>query len=253
MKVVILEDEPLAAEKLQRYLIKCDPKIEVLNVLDSLENAVEWIGENNALVDLYFMDVQLIDGLSFELFNRVSVNKPVIFTTAFDEYAIDAFKVNSIDYLLKPITFTDLSKSLKKLKSLKQQFGTNADLKPVIEKIANKKYKDRFLIRIGNHIRSVLTQNILAFSAEGRDVSLINAEGKEYPIEYTIESLIELLDPKQFYRVNRGCIVALDAITDVMVFSNRRLKLQLKKEFGREIIVSREKVGEFKLWFEGIQ
>lgn len=251
MKVAILEDEPLAAEKLKRYLNKCDTSIEVLTVLDSLESAIPWIQANNDEVELYFMDVQLTDGLSFEVFDSVSINKPVIFTTAFDEYAIDAFKVNSIDYLLKPITFTDLSKSLKKLKSLRKQFSNANTMAPTIAKLAQKGYKDRFLIRIGNHLRSVNISEVLAFYAEGRDVCLINTEGKEYPVEYTIESLKDLLDPKTFFRVNRSFLVALGAITDVVVYSNRRLKLQLRNNVDKEIVVSREKVADFKKWFEG--
>lgn len=251
MNVAILEDEPLAAEKLKRYLAKCDTTIEVLQVLDSLETALPWIEENNSRVDLYFMDVQLTDGLSFELFSNLPINKPVIFTTAFDEFAIDAFKVNSIDYLLKPITFTDLSRSLKKLKSLEKQFSNPEQIAPTIAKMAKKTFKDRFLVRIGNHLRSVMTENILAFYAEGRDVCLITPEGKEYPVEYTIESLKELLDPKAFFRVNRSYLVSIKAISDVVVYSNRRLKLTLTNTPNREIVVSREKVADFKKWFEG--
>lgn len=251
MKVAILEDEPLAAEKLKRYLNKCDPGIEILTVLDALETALPWIQENNDQVDLYFMDVQLTDGLSFELFSNFSINKPVVFTTAFDEFAIDAFKVNSIDYLLKPITFTDLSRALKKLKSLEQQFVRTEQLAPTIAKMAKRTYKDRFLVRIGNHLRSVMTTDILGFYAEGRDVCIITNEGKEYPVEYTIESLKELLDPKEFFRVNRSYLVSLKAIADVVVYSNRRLKLSLRDANTRDIVVSREKVADFKKWFEG--
>lgn len=241
----------MAAEKLSRYLVKCDEHIEVLQVLDSLETAIDWIKVNSTKVDLYFMDVQLADGLSFEIFDAVPINKPVIFTTAYDEFAIDAFKVNSIDYLLKPVTFTDLSKALKKLKSMRRQFSNANLVAPVIKDFTKKTYKNRFLVRIGNHIRSVAVQDILAFRAEGRDVSLINKEGKEYPIDYTIESLMELLDAKKFFRVNRGIIVALEAITDVLVYSNRRLKLSLNRSLDRDIVVSREKVAEFKQWFGG--
>jgi len=251
MKVAILEDEPLAAEKLKRYLTKCDAAIEILHVLDSLETALPWIGEHNHQVDLYFMDVQLTDGLSFELFSTMSINKPVIFTTAFDEYAIDAFKVNSIDYLLKPITFTDLSRSLKKLKSLEKQFSNTEQMGATIAKMAKKTFKDRFLVRIGNHLRSIMTHDILAFYAEGRDVCLITKEGKEYPVEYTIEALKDLLDAQEFFRVNRSHLVAFQAISDVVVYSNRRLKLTLKNAMDTEIVVSREKVAEFKRWFEG--
>ena len=251
MNVAILEDEPLAAEKLKRYLAKCDPNIVVLNVLDSLETALPWIESNNAQVDLYFMDVQLTDGLSFELFSSTTITKPVIFTTAFDEFAIDAFKVNSIDYLLKPVTFTDLSRSLKKLRAMEQQFSKTEQLAPTIAKMAQRSYKDRFMVRVGMHLRSIMTDTILAFYAEGRDVCLITPEGKEYPVEYTIEALRELLDPKSFFRVNRSYLVSLNAISDVVVYSNRRLKLSLSDGKKRDIIVSREKVGDFKKWFEG--
>ena len=251
MKVVLLEDEPLAAEKLKRYLEKCDASIDVLTVLDSLESAVPWIKEHAAGVDLFFMDVQLTDGLSFELFDQVTINKPVIFTTAFDEFAIDAFKVNSIDYLLKPITFTDLSRALKKLKRLEQQFANPTEIGPTISKLAQKQYKDRFMIRIGNHLRAVLTTDIMAFHAEGRDVSLITHNGKEYPVEYTIEALTELLNPTKYFRVNRSFLVSLHAITDVVVYSNRRLKLSLSTALSQDIVVSREKVADFKRWFEG--
>ena len=252
MKVAIIEDEPLAAQKLQRYLGKCDPNIVVLRVLENLQEAIPWIKEHQQEVELFFMDVQLADGLSFEIFDSVNINVPVIFTTAYDEFAIDAFKVNSIDYLLKPITFTDLSKSLKKLNALRKQFSGKSSIGPIISGFSKKKYKDRFLVRIGNHIRSVMVEELIAFQAEGRDVSLINLEGKEYPVEYTIESLKEVLDPKHFFRVNRGTIVRLDAIQDVVVYSNRRLKLTLKKPTPAEIVVSREKVSEFKKWFGGL-
>ncbi len=251
MKVVIIEDEPLAAEKLQRYLQKFNEEIEVLCTLDSLKSAIPWIAKNKNEVDLFFMDVQLSDGLSFEIFSNEEIDKPVIFTTAFDEFAVDAFKVNSIDYLLKPITFTDLSKALKKLKRLQQQFSRPQKFAAAIEKLSNKSYKDRFLVSIGNHIRSIPVNDISAFQAEGRDVSLFTLEGKEYLIEYKLEALKELLDPKQFFRVNRSFIVALNTINDVTVYSNRRLKLILKHRMDGEIIVSREKVGDFKKWFAG--
>ena len=251
MNAVIIEDEPLAAEKLSRYLNKCDSSIQIVQVLDTLQTAITWISNNTTEIDLYFMDVQLPDGLSFELFEVVTIDKPVIFTTAFDEFAIDAFKVNSIDYLLKPITFTDLSRALKKLKRMEAQFSKGVDLAPIVGQMAKKTFKDRFLVRIGNHLRSVLTSEVLLFYAEGRDVALVNHAGKEYPVEYTIASLEELLDPKAFFRVNRSHIVALKAITDVVVYSNRRLKLSLENNAHDGIVVSREKVAEFKEWFGG--
>ena len=252
MKVAIIEDEPLATDKLERYLLKYSEEIEVMCALPSIEKALPWIAENQNEVDLFFMDIQLTDGLSFEIFSKIAVKKPVIFTTAYDEFAIDAFKVNSIDYLLKPITFTDLSKALEKLKSLKVQFSTGKELTPIVKQLAKKTYKDRFLVRMGNHIHSIPSDSIAYFFAEGRDVYLFRSNGKKYLIEYTLESLEELLDPRQFFRANRSFLVKLNAIEDVVVYANRRLKLTLNPKIESETIVSREKVTAFKHWFEGI-
>lgn len=252
MRIAIIEDEPLAAEKLERYLLKYSEEIEILATLPSLESAIPWIEEHQKKVDLFFMDIQLTDGLSFEIFTKVPVQKPVVFTTAFDEFAIDAFKVNSIDYLMKPIMFTDLSRALQKLKSFKAQFSNPIELAPVIQKLKEKSHKDRFLVRMGNHINSVLSNSINAFFAEGRDAYLITDQGKKYIIEYKLEALEELLDPKLFFRVNRTFIVNINAIRDVTVYANRRLKLVLSSKLDKEVIISREKVADFKKWFEGL-
>lgn len=252
MNVVLIEDEPLAAEKLQRYLMKLNGNIDVLTVLTSLETAIPWIREHQEAVDLFFMDVQLSDGLSFELFGHVQVKKPVIFTTAFDEFAIDAFKVNSVDYLLKPVTFTDLTKAMAKLQSMRDEFSRPLDLGELASQLGKRSYKDRFVVRIGNHIRSVPTTDIAYFYAEGRDVFLKRNNGKTYLIEYTLETLQGLLDPKRFHRINRSFIVGIHAIEDVVVYANRRLKLHLQPKMVAEIVVSREKVPRFKQWFEGI-
>ncbi len=251
MKVAILEDEPLAAEKLERYLRKYSESIEIIGRFDSLETAKPWISEHQNEVDLFFMDVQLTDGLSFEIFTEIQVKKPVIFTTAFDEFALDAFRVNSIDYLLKPITFTDLSRALQKLRSMKEQLSGGNITAPVVAQLQKKTYKDRFLVSLGNHIHSITAGEIVAFYADGRDAYLKSSAGRTYIIEYKIESLQDLLDPRQFFRVNRGVIVNINAISDVVVYSNRRLKLTLISKLDKEVIVSREKVSQFKQWFEG--
>ncbi len=251
MKVVIIEDEPLAVEKLERYLLKHNGNIEVIKTLGSLKESIPWITEHKSLVDLFFMDVQLSDGLSFEIFSEIVINKPIIFTTAFDEFAVDAFKVNSIDYLLKPITFTALSQALKKLDNLQKQFSNIENNAPLLKQLTQKTFKDRFLIKVGNHIKSIPSTVIIAFYAEGRDVSLFTNKGKEYLIDYKLEALEELLNPKLFFRVNRGFIVSLQAISVVTVYSNRRLKLALNPVIEKDIIVSREKVSDFKKWFEG--
>lgn len=252
MKVLIIEDEKLAAEKLERYLSKYNGEIEVLAQLPSVGESIEWLTQNQSELDLIFMDIQLTDGLSFEIFHSVTITRPIIFTTAYDEYAIDAFKVNSIDYLLKPISFMDLSKALKKLEGLKKQLNPPDNLNAAIRQISQKStYKDRFLVKRGNHIQSIPTTDIILFYAEGRTAFLLTGEGKKYIIEYKLEDLESMLDPKTFYRVNRSFIVSIQGIQDILMYSNSRLKITLEVDIDKEIIVSREKVKRFKGWLEG--
>lgn len=175
MRIVIIEDESLAADKLERYILKYDADALILNKIPSISDAVFWF-QNNQDYDVVFMDIQLTDGLSFEIFNQVPINKPIIFTTAFDEFAIDAFKVNSIDYILKPITFTDVSKAMGKLKKMQHVFSGNSHVENAVKELSEKKTKDRFLVRLGNHIHSIKTEEISLFYAEGRTVYLITNE-----------------------------------------------------------------------------
>jgi two-component system, LytTR family, response regulator len=255
MKVIIVEDEVPAAEKLERYLQKYDNAIQVMARFDSVSATVQWLTQNQDSIDLIFMDIQLIDGLSFQIFQQVQVRKPVIFTTAFNEYALDAFKVNSIDYLLKPITFTDLSTSLKKLENLRQQFNFNKDQQEQVQlvfgSIISREYKNRFMVKLGEHIRSITADQISLFFADGRDVYLVTTQNRKFIIDYTLEGLEEILNPSVFFRLNRTFILNINSIKDVLVYSNSRLKITLNQEFDKEIIVSREKVGEFKEWFDG--
>ena len=251
MRAVIIEDESLAADKLTRYLLKYDANVLILSKLSSISDAVFWF-QNNEDYDVVFMDIQLTDGLSFEIFNQVQIAKPIIFTTAFDEYAIDAFKVNSIDYILKPITFTDVSKAMGKLKKLQSVFSGNDHVHTAVKEITEKKTKDRFLVRLGNHIHSIKTSEISLFYAEGRTVYLITKEKKKYILDYKLESLEEVLSSSDFYRVNRTFIVNISDIKDVLVYSNSRLKITSNVFNEKDIIVSREKVAAFKQWFEGI-
>lgn len=255
MKVLIIEDEIPAAEKLQRYLIKFDPAIEVLAHLTNVKDSVNWLKENQDIIDLIFMDIQLLDGLSFQIFQQVQVRKPVIFITAFNEFALDAFKVNSIDYLLKPITFTDLSNSLKKLETLREQLQWNKQkteqLQEVFATSKTRDFKNRFMVKLGDHIRSITADQISFFYADGRDVYLVTTQSRKFIIDYTLETLEDLLDPATFHRINRTFILNINSIKDVMVYSNSRLKITLNQDFDKEIIVSREKVGDFKEWFDG--
>ena len=248
MKVVGIDDENLALEKLARYLLKYDSSLEIVVTLSSIKESVNWF-EKNTDYNVVFMDIQLTDGLSFEIFNQTKMTKPVIFTTAFDEYAIDAFKVNSIDYILKPITFTDVSKAMNKLKMLQNVYAP-INIEKVVDSFEKKKIKNRFLVRLGNHIHSILSEDILLFYAEGRTVFLVTNEHKKFIIDFTLEELYQLLDLQLFFRVNRSFIVQINAIKDVVIYSNSRLKIRVSKTFEKEIIVSREKVSSFKKWFE---
>jgi DNA-binding LytR/AlgR family response regulator len=253
MKVLIVEDELPAAEKLERYLLKYDASSKVVAIMDSVAKSVEWLTANQDSIDLIFMDIQLLDGLSFQIFQKVTVRKPVIFTTAFNEFALDAFKVNSIDYLLKPITFTDLSASLKKLESLREQLQPEQSerIQQAFSSLKTKEYKNRFMVKLGEHIRSITTDQIALFYADGRDVYLVTNQPRKFIVDYTLESLENILDPKVFFRLNRTFILNINSIKDVLVYSNSRLKITLALEFDKEIIVSREKVSEFKDWFDG--
>lgn len=251
MRIVIIEDENLAADKLERYLLKYDSSILILDKIPSISEAVFWF-QNNQDYDIAFMDIQLTDGLSFEIFNQVQITKPVIFTTAFDEFAIDAFKVNSIDYILKPITFTDISKALSKFKKLQNVFTNYSHVEETVKKITERKTKDRFLVKLGNHIHSIKTEEIALFYAEGRIVYIVTKTKKKYILDYKLESLEKVLNSTEFYRVNRTFIVNISDIKDVLVYSNSRLKVTSNVFSEKDIIVSREKVSAFKLWFEGI-
>lgn len=254
MKVVIIEDEHPAAQKLSRYLKKYDAAIDILAHLATVEEAVTWLSQYQQKADLLFVDVQLHDSLSFSIFQQVPVDTPVIFTTAYDEYAIDAFKLNSVDYLLKPITFTHLSQALDKYQRLhatgeqKRNLPLDADQ---LSQQANR-HKDRFLVRRGNKIQSVRVGDISYFSADGRLVSLHQLDGRKYALDFTLTELEQLLNPRQFYRVNRSHILQINAITDVVVYSSSRLKVSLKGQASdSEIIVSRDKVSDFKSWLAG--
>lgn len=255
MNVIIVEDEIPAAEKLERYLQKYSAEIKVLACLRTVKDTVDWLRENQETIDLIFMDIQLSDGLSFQIFQHVSVRKPVIFTTAYNEFALDAFKVNTIDYLLKPITFTDLTASLNKLSTLRDQFVLRNEgiikMQDTFSSTNIRSYKSRFMVKLGEHIRSITSDQVAVFYAEGRDVYLITIQGKKFIIDYTLESLERILDPTLFFRLNRTFIININAIKDVIIYTNSRLRVLLQNDIGKEIIVSREKVNEFKEWFDG--
>jgi DNA-binding LytR/AlgR family response regulator len=219
---------------------------------------VAWFEANPDYADLVFMDIQLTDGKSFEIFEKTKVQAPIIFTTAYDEYAIEAFKVNGIAYLLKPITFEDIEEAFEKVNSLKSKLVKESgkpldDLNQLLSRLGGQTqvYKTRFMVKIGDHIKSIPTADISIFFAEGRDAYIITRQGRKYIIDYKLEQLESILDPVDFMRVNRSFILKIDSIKDVIVYSNSRLKVIPEQEVEREIIISREKVPQFKSWIDG--
>lgn len=256
MKVLIIEDEKPAVLKLEKMLLRYDPEMEILASLSSVEQSVNWLKNPSHHADLIFMDIMLADGMSFNIFDETEVTIPIIFITAYNEFAIQAFKVNSIDYLLKPLNYNDLYRSLEKMKSLRENLPAKSnrieydELNRVLMQM-NRSYKTRFMVKVGDHIRSVKTENIALFYAEGRTVSILTSKTKEYIIDFKLEALETSLNPDEFFRANRSFIININAISEVVVYSNSRLKVLLNVEFDKEIIVSREKVNQLKAWLEG--
>lgn len=249
MRVIIVEDEDLAAWGLLSKLLRVDPAIEVVSTLDSVKSAVAWL-ETNPMPDLAFFDIQLADGLSFEIFDRVKVTCPVIFTTAYDAYALKAFKVNSVDYLLKPVSQEDLAQALSKLRQLRGTPLINNELiRQMMESIRPNRPKNRFMVKVGERLSSVDAEEIDFFFGENKIVWLRHRNGRKYILDYTLEQLEELLDPERFFRLNRQYITSLEAIKDTVSYSNSRLKITLKDPLSKEdVLVSREKVEAFKEW-----
>ena len=252
MRVLIIEDETPAAEKLERYLKKYDSTMQIEGPLQSIAESVQWLQSNDQSLDLILSDIQLTDGLSFEIFQQVSIDTPVIFTTAYDEYAVDAFRMNSVGYLLKPVTFLDLSTALKKIDKLRVGLSATELIPKVAEDLSTKKYKTRFLVKVGEHINSIKTSEIQLFYADGRTVYLLGEDARKYIVDFRMEDLESVLSPKDFFRANRTFIININSIKDVLVYSNSRLKISLTTPFDKEIIVSREKVATFKSWFDGV-
>ncbi|MCU0353841.1 MAG: LytTR family DNA-binding domain-containing protein [Cytophagales bacterium] len=253
MNVLIVEDEMLAAERLRELLLRHDAAIRVLDVLDTVEDTVQWL-LTHPEPDLILMDIHLADGLSFAVFNSVHVKCPIIFTTAYDQYAIQAFKVNSIDYLLKPVSYQGMAQALHKMRSLSHGAAAISPeaLRQVTELIGQsaKNYKSRFLVRFGDHLQYKNVQDVSYFYADGKVVYLVTNDNKRFIVEYTLEELEVVLDPTVFHRINRKVIVHLEAVRDVRLHSNSRLRLSLRPTLEGDVVVSREKVSAFKAWLD---
>lgn len=245
MKIVIIEDEPLAQEELTRLINKCFPSFEVLAILDSVESSVEWFKKNCA--DLIFMDIQLSDGISFDIFEQVEVKTPIIFTTAYDSYAIRAFEVNGIGYLLKPIVEADFVKSVEKLNA--HSSNQMEQLLAMLQ--STKTYKNRLSVKLGDKYMTIEMSNIAYFYAEERVTFVVTKQNRRHIIDYTLETLEPMLDPHIFFRITRGCITSISSIESVSKYFNSRLKIKLEPIFEGELLISRVRVPAFLKWFDG--
>ena len=255
MRTIIIEDEKPAARLLQRKLEKLNISVGVM--LHSVEESIEWFSKNDH-PDLIFLDIQLSDGLSFEIFEKVDIKSAVIFTTAYDEYALKAFKLNSIDYLLKPIDEDDLEVAISKFKarlpipiSIGKENNLQLDFEQIKKMFQNpfdRNFKTRFTVKIGQHLKVISVDEIECFFSENKGTYIHTFDNRNYLIESTLEVLEQELDAKEFYRISRKFIIPLKSIKEIVVYSNSRLKVILPSHKEDEVIVSREKVADFKAW-----
>jgi DNA-binding LytR/AlgR family response regulator len=250
MKVVIVEDEKLSAEHLALLLQRLDNNVEIVRYLDTVKGTINAFQEG-LQADLLFLDIHLADGNSFEIFDKIRIDTPIVFTTAYDQYAIQAFKQNSVDYLLKPVALKDLQFALEKYKRQDQKANKN-----LIENITtayhqlHKQYKIRFLVKIGQSIDTIQTDDIHHFATEDSISFLITKKGNRYPIDYSLDQLETMLAPKDFFRINRKTIIKIQSIQKVTTYFNSRLSITSKFLEGDARVVSRDRVNDFKLWLD---
>lgn len=262
MNVIVIEDERLTAQRLTSQIKKYDASINVLAQIASVAEAISWFKTNPiSSVDLIFMDIHLEDGDSFQIIHKLDLTTPIIFTTAFDDYMIKAFKVNSIDYLLKPVNYGELASALNKFRSLRrmnefQQGSMQVDIRTLMKQLEQQsrpQFKDRFMVTVGTKIRSIPTEHIAYFYLEEKAVLLVTNEGAILPVDYSLDALMQVIDPKRFFRVSRQFIVSLNAIQMVHTISAGRLKLDLipiasGTKTRKEVAVSGDRVADFKAW-----
>lgn len=254
MKVLIVEDEQLAAKRLEKLLLDSTHEIVVLAKLDTIKRTIAWLEEEEP-PDLIFMDIQLADGLCFDIFDLVQVKCPVIFTTSYDQYAIRAFKVNSIDYLLKPLDPGELYNAINKFNFLNKNYAEKASpeslaLQEAIKMLRQKSYKERFVVKVGEHIKSIPVDEIHHFVSREKATFALTQGGRSYLLDFTLDQLTEMLDPALFFRINRQYIISIHGFDDIISYSNNRLKIHLKHDKTMDAIVSRERVMDFKKWLD---
>lgn len=257
MKVLIIEDEELAAKKLRKTLESIEPQAEIVGMTDSIRSSVNWL-ENNDTPDVILMDIELADGQSFEIFDQTEVKSTVIFTTSYDEYALKAFKVSSVDYLLKPIQRDDLRGALDKYRDMKSLYAgqqqerepINVDnlVKELQEKLQPREFRKRFLVKHAQKLVSVEVSDIAYFYSDGRLNFFKTYDNKKFVVDYIMDELEDMLDPNQYFRISRSFYVSVNSIDQIHDYFGNRLALHLRPAVDKEAIVSREKVTDFKKW-----
>ena len=250
MKAIIVEDEKYASDRLEKLVKECEPEIEIIHKFDSIEDTIACLIENDQS-DFLFLDIHLSDGLSFDIFKKVRYDKPVIFTTAYDEYSLKAFKVNSIDYLLKPVGKEDLSVALEKMKRLNGRYSKVIDLEALDSFFNQTRFRKRFMVRSGNRFIYVDASDVALFFAEGKIAYLMKKiDAQKHIIENTLEELEKQLDPLEFFRVNRKVVISAKEISEIKSYPGNRLQIITKSKAPFDIVVSREKVTKFKSWLD---
>ncbi|UJP65111.1 LytR/AlgR family response regulator transcription factor [Mongoliitalea daihaiensis] len=249
MNILIIEDEAPAAKRLEKLVLELAPLASIQGRLDTIKRAVAYL-QTQPPIDLVFCDIQLADGLSFEIFKQVSLDCPLIFTTAFDQYAIQAFKVNAIDYLLKPIDPQELATALDKYHKLQLKPTMDfSHLQQLIQQ-SQKTYKSRFMVKVGEKISAIQLTDIQYFFSEERITFAVTSSGKRFILDYTLEQLENQLNPDDFFRLNRKYLASIASVEEIISYSNSRLKIKLKDCSDQDILVSRERVMEFKTWLD---
>ena len=250
MRILIVEDEELAVKKLLKTLAATGVAADIVGTTDSIKSSVQWLQENPA-PDLILMDIELADGQSFEIFNLTQVKSPVIFTTSYDEYALKAFKVNSVDYLLKPVQSDELQAALNKftqLKNSKQDISIESLVKELQQKLQTKEYRKRFLVKHAQKLVSIDVEDIAYFYSDGRLNFFKTTDNRKFVVDYTMDEMEEMLNPEKYFRISRSFYVSIDSVDKIDEYFGNRLILGLKPVLDKEALVSREKVSEFKKW-----
>jgi len=250
MKILLIEDEHLAAEKMQKMLQEAAPEVEILASLESIQESLNWLN-NNACPDLIVSDIHLADGLCFDIFTQMGTQCPIIFTTAYEKYALQAFEVNSVDYLLKPIRMEQLKNSLDKFKERRNNYIYNSNAFYEIKQMLSQnkqEYKSRFLTKVGTKIKSIPIEKIAYFFSEDKLTFIVDRENRRLPINNTLGEIDKMLNPKNFFRLNRKFIAHIDSIAEIQPYFKGRLVVQLQPNTKEQIIISTERTPIFKAW-----